>query len=540
MIQLPGAWDVTTGDADVLVAVIDTGRTDHPDLTSRQIDGFDFITDLAISGDGDGIDPDPTDVGDGTGVSASSFHGSHVAGTVAAATNNGLGVSGTTWFTRVMQVRALGLGGVGSDFDIANAIRFAARLGNNSGQLPAERADIINMSFGGPEFSETVADAVAAARNEGVLLVAASGNENTSVPYYPAGLDGAVSVGAVDLDRGRAPYSNFGVTLDFVAPGGNTAVDRNGDGFVDGVLSTIFDDRTATVEPIYAFYQGTSMAAPHVAGVAALMLAVNPTLTPDQLETALASTAEDLGTPGRDDVFGHGLINAQAAVLAAQGGVATEALLALSAGTLNFNGVLDTLTVQVSNFGSEPLTVGPIAATTQSGGDWLSVSTIASTDPLKDISALIVSVDRAGLADGRYLGAVEMNSNGGSRDVQVIMQVRASPTVNESDIFILAVDPVTLETVTQVAQTATTELNYTLDELPPGAYLVAAGTDDDDDGFICGPGEICGAYPVDNQPVEISLGPGEERTNVDFTVFFGLLDPTTSSARAGMRFRRLR
>jgi subtilisin family serine protease len=540
MIQLPGAWDVTTGDANVLVAVIDTGTTDHPDLAGRQIDGFDFISDLSISGDGDGIDADPTDVGDGAGVSASSFHGSHVSGTVAATTNNAIGVSGVTWFTRVMAVRALGLGGVGSDFDIANGIRYSARLSNNSGQLPAEPADIVNMSFGGPDFSQTVADAVAAARNEGVLLIAASGNENTSVPYYPAALDGVVSVGAVDLDRGRAPYSNFGTTLDFVAPGGNTAVDRNGDGFVDGVLSTIFDDRTAPAEPIFAFYQGTSMASPHVAGVAALMLAVNPTLTPDQLETILASTAEDLGAPGRDDVFGNGLVNAQAAVLAAQGGVAAEPLLTLSADTLHFNGVLDALTVQVSNLGGEPLTVGPITATTQSGGDWLSVFTVASTDPLKDISALVIAVDRTGLADGTYLGAIAVNSNGGSRDVQIIMQVRVSPTVNESDIFILAVDPATLETVTQVVQTAATTLDYALDELPPGRYIVVAGTDDDDDGFICGPGEICGAYPVENQPVDISLDAGEDRSNIDFTIFFGLLEPTTAASPAGMRFQRLR
>src|SRR5262249_6884057 len=159
--------------------VIDTGETAHPDLIARQIPGFDFISDPANAGDGDGRDPDPTDVGDGNGVEPSSFHGTHVAGTIGAETNNGSGVSGVTWAGRIMHLRVLGRQG-GNDFDIANAILYAARLANASGTLPPERANVINMSLGGPGGSSTVRNAITAARGQGVVIFAAAGNENSS------------------------------------------------------------------------------------------------------------------------------------------------------------------------------------------------------------------------------------------------------------------------------------------------------------------------------------------------------------------------
>src|SRR5262249_30809520 len=150
---------------------------------------------------------------------------------------------------------------------------------------------------------------------------AAAGNQATSAPSYPAAYDNVVSVAAVDLNRNPAPYSNFGSTIDVAAPGGDTSVDRNADTFADGVLSTLADDTVSPLAFGYVFYQGTSMATPHVSGVFALMRSVNPSLTPASIDALLASgkLTNDLLAPGFDAQTGWGLIDAQAAVIAAGG-----------------------------------------------------------------------------------------------------------------------------------------------------------------------------------------------------------------------------
>ena len=168
-IQLPAAWDITRGSSSVRVAVLDTGTTPHPDLAGREIAGIDMISSATIAGDGNGIDNDPFDVGDSNGVQPSSFHGSHVAGTIGAVTDNSTGVAGVTWLGGIMHVRVLGIGG-GSTFDILNGILYAAGLANSSNQVPAQAADVINMSLGGSGFSQATQNAVTAARNAGVVI----------------------------------------------------------------------------------------------------------------------------------------------------------------------------------------------------------------------------------------------------------------------------------------------------------------------------------------------------------------------------------
>ena len=331
LISLPAAWDVTIGSPDVIVAVIDTGLLiGHPDIDdARLVPGFDFIDDPSVSQDGDGIDPNPFDVGDGTGGAPSSFHGTHVAGTIGAATDNGIGVAGVDWNARIMPIRVLGAGG-GFDFDIAQGIRFAARLPNVSGTLPARRADVINMSLGGPGFSPAMQEAIQDARAAGVIVVVAAGNENENAAgSSPASFDEVVCVSAVDRNRAKAFYSNFGAVVDIAAPGGDLGVDLDGDGFADGVLSTRGDDSGGNgIQPIFEFLQGTSMASPHVAGVVALMQAAfmdthaGARMTPDLFDALLRSGAitDDLG----DDGFsGNGLVNARKAVLAAAGSTPT-------------------------------------------------------------------------------------------------------------------------------------------------------------------------------------------------------------------------
>jgi subtilisin family serine protease len=185
---------------------------------------------------------------------------------------------------------------------IADGIYYAADNG----------AHIINMSLGGSATSTTLEDAVNYAYGKGVTVIAAAGNDDKSTPFYPAAYDNVIAVGATQYDETKAPYSNYGSWLDIVAPGGNIGVDQNNDGYADGVLQQTFGD--TPVDWAYWFYQGTSMAAPHASGVAALLLARNPSLTPTQIRYALESTAKDLGDPGRDNTFGWGLIDARAAL----------------------------------------------------------------------------------------------------------------------------------------------------------------------------------------------------------------------------------
>ena len=545
LINLPQAWDLTTGSDEVVVAVIDSGvLLGHPDLQGRLTDGYDFIRDPAISNDGDGMDPDPNDPGDDPEGHNSSFHGTHVAGTVGAATNNSIGVAGSTWHTRVMPLRALGVDG-GTDADIAQAIRYAAGLSNASGTLPDQPADVINMSFGATGFSRTLQDAVRAARNRGVMLVAAAGNENTSDPHYPAALDEVISVSAVDLNSQKAPYSNFGSTVDVAAPGGNTSVDLNGDRLGDGVLSTLGDDEGHFT---YRLYQGTSMAAPHVAGVLALMLAANPGLTPDDVDQLLAGThpetsiriTRDLGSPGRDDVYGYGLVDAAQAVVAAQsvpgGGGPTPdgSVLAVSTTSLNFENYLESLAFEVSNAGIGDLEILEI----RTEAPWLSVTPAEGTAPL----GVTARVDRSGLAAGVRNASIEIVSDAtvGEQTATVTVQMAVGGVTvgNVGNVFVLVLDPDTFETVDQAVTNLAAGYRFRTPRLPPGSYRLLAGTDLDDDNLICDIEDACGFWP---DPVTVQAG--RNTGPVDF-VLGVLASPQQEDAPAedlpAGPFRRLR
>ncbi len=520
LIQLPAAWDITHGSPSVIVAVIDTGKTGHPDLAGRQINGYDLISDAASAADGDGIDPDPTDEGDASGGTPSSFHGTHVAGTIGAVTNNAKGVAGVTWMGKVMQVRALGKEG-GTVFDISNAILFAAGLDNSSGALPPAPADVINMSLGGPGFSATMFDAITEARAAGLVLFAAAGNEASSEPSYPAAYDGVISVSAVDFDGNQAPYSNFHSTVDLAAPGGDLSVDSDADGYPDGVLSTLYDDMKG--EYVYAFYEGTSMACPHAAGVAALMLAVAPALTPNQIENMLEATAVDRGEAGKDSIYGHGLINAAGAVNEAAGGGASTPVLGLGTEVVTFSVGTSEKEVTVFNVGGGVLQVDAPTVSTVTGGDWLAAQRIPSAGGgSSDTDAISIAVDRTGLAEGSYAGDVLVSSNGGTLNIDVALEVGPAAVLDDVNIFVLVVAADTSETVGETVVNPTTTLEYSFADLPAGDYAIFAGSDDNDDGIICGEGDIyCGAWPTLSQPGVFTIVDGTPLVAIDFSVTSG-------------------
>lgn len=237
LINMLTAWDTTSG-ANAIIAVIDTGVVlTHPDLAANLIQGYDFISSTSNSNDGNGIDADPTDPGDSQTPGESSFHGTHVSGTIAAVTDNNEGVSGIAYSAKVMPLRVLGLNG-GTTNDIVQAIRYATGLPNTSGTIPANPADVINMSLGSPSSSSIFQAAITDAVAERVIVVAAAGNNGTSYKSYPGAYDGVISVSAVDRDSELASYSSYGKTIDVTAPGGD--LDKNDlvVGDVDGIIST--------------------------------------------------------------------------------------------------------------------------------------------------------------------------------------------------------------------------------------------------------------------------------------------------------------
>ena len=315
-INAEAAWDKSTG-AGVVVAVVDTGYVFHSDLDGNMLPGYDFIDDLSLAGDGDGRDADASDPGDFTARNEcyigwpgynSSWHGTHVAGTVAASTDNNQGVAGIAFDAQVMPIRVLGRCG-GYTSDIADGIVWAS--GGSVSGIPdtSTPAQVINMSLGGSgSCSSTYQIAINAAVANGTTVVVAAGNSSGDANNYsPSSCDNVLVVAATDRDGDKAWYSNYGSAVDVAAPGGDT-------GTATGcVLSTLNDGATTPGNEIYAYYQGTSMASPHVAGIAALLYATDPATTPADVMTAIETTTRPI--PGVcSGGCGSGIVDASAAI----------------------------------------------------------------------------------------------------------------------------------------------------------------------------------------------------------------------------------
>lgn len=316
------AWANSTGK-DVVVAVLDTGIRKHADLLANLIDGYDFVTDTSRSNDTDGRDGDPSDPGDWCPIDAnpmSSWHGTHVAGTIAAVTNNHEGIAGIAPDTKIMPLRVLGQCG-GSSFDIADAIRWAAGAPIAGAPQNTRPAQVINLSLGGPgDCDADYADAILEARRRGAAVVVAAGNGDAdSSGFRPANCEGVISVAATNRIGARASFggpgsgSNFGRLVKLAAPGGETFVSLS-----NGILSTLNDGVRGPGNDSYEAYQGTSMAAPHVAGVAALIYQTYPNVGADEVLAILQSTSKPFPsvTTRQCDtsLCGSGIVNGEAAV----------------------------------------------------------------------------------------------------------------------------------------------------------------------------------------------------------------------------------
>lgn len=390
-INLPNAWGITVGSADVRIGVVDTGiDAGHPDLAGKVVDGYDFVND----------DADPSD---------DNGHGTHVAGILSANTDNTRGVAGVAWNAKLLSVKALNADGIGPISDVAAGIIWAADHG----------ADVINLSVGvlGPNAS--LQNAVNYAHSRGALLVAAAGNfyGNGNPVVYPAAYDNVLAVGSIGDSDEHASYSETGPYLDLVAPGGNPT-DSTDTNRRHWILSTYWRGSSYGGSPAVGYMPvaGTSQAAPHVAGVAALVMAADPGLTNVLTADLLTATAVDLGNTGRDDVFGYGRVDALAALQEVSTTSARE--------TFSAGGEEEALHMSDPN-GEAPYVPGRVLVRFAPAA-----AKSARADALREVGAVVAGEMPA---IGWYILEVE---EGAERDI--LARLRANPAVEYAELDHLA------------------------------------------------------------------------------------------------------
>ncbi len=358
-IKAPAAWDVSTGGSDTIIAILDTGvDLNHPDLKDKIVPGWDFAND----------DPTPQDDHE---------HGTHVAGIAAAETNNGIGVAGISWQARIMPVKVLDENGDGFYSHVAEGVLYACNHG----------AQIINLSLGGSTYSPTLEDAVEQAYADGCLIVAAAGNGGGDFVDYPARFPDAMAVAATDQSDARAGFSDYGPEVEVAAPGVN-------------IYSTLWNDK-------YGWKSGTSMAAPHVAGQAALIWSVCPDPTNEEVRSIIDSTADDRGASGWDAYYGYGRINAVDAVQAA-----TPALtLPQSPEQMIFLADENTGPWPQTLFIGNDAPCGSLSWDVTDDADWLGTDPYSGEASASQPGQTTVTVDKSGLTAGNtYTATITIDS----------------------------------------------------------------------------------------------------------------------------------
>lgn len=412
-IQAPDAWRIARGDASMPVAIIDTGiDPSHPDLAAKLWVNGREVPSNGLDDDGNGYidDVHGYDFVNGDGEPEDEYgagHGTHVSGIIAAATDNGLGVAGVAPENPLMALKVIDSSGEGTYFDVARAIDYAL----------AQGVRVMNLSLGGVEASEVMSDAVQMATAAGALLVAAAGNDDGSNPlFYPAAYDEVLAVAATNSSDGIASFSVHHPYIDVAAPGVDIYSTYRGGG--------------------YGYMSGTSMAAPHVSGLAALVWAVDPGLTREGVVERIVEGAEDLGMPGRDDYYGWGRINAWATLrtMAIPLSV-TPSRLSFMADSRSLS-VPASQTVWITNSGSIPLTW--TATISPPSASWVYLTPISGTLERGGSQPLQIEVDSGELGEayGDYTSQLRFASTDGVGEADVYIHLHYVPLIYQL-IFLL-------------------------------------------------------------------------------------------------------
>ncbi|MBE2252478.1 MAG: S8 family serine peptidase [Myxococcus sp.] len=503
--RLPAAWDISQGGSSVVVAVIDTGHAPHPDLDGNTLPGIDLISDVAMAADGDGRDSDPTDVMGPVPPQSrgSSWHGLHVAGTIAALTNNTTGVAGVAPNVRVVPVRVLGRGG-GTTFDIAAGINWAVGVtvpGVASNRNPAI---VLNMSLTGAGGAQTYASAIRAATDANAIVVVAAGNDDTDTANtMPCNNANVICVAATDL-RGRATaYTNYGREVTVSAPGGAVDRDDDGNGEPDGVLSTVGGGR-------YGYLEGTSMATPHVAGLVALMKSQARALTFTQVKALLQANVDPISNC---TACGAGIVDAQRVLQAVTPQPTRPGLLNINVDALVFSEAVKEHQVRLANVGGAPLRVNLISSDTRIADFTWDVATPPVVIAPGQVVVVTIKYDRAITSDADI--TAHFTPEGGERSAPLVLRLRKPRTPPTAYVGLYrenaAGDPELVKSVV-----ANQDGSWSI-EVEPGIYAVAGFADDDRDGEL-EDGESFGMYPTVQMPKRIEVTPGGTLDRIDFTV----------------------
>jgi serine protease len=499
-----------------LVAVIDDGIvSDHPDLAPQLYSAGRAFISVNAEGDADRTSAENL----ATAADQPVFHGTHVAGTVGAATFDGIGGAGTAPMAQLLPLRVFPANSGARTIDVIAAMRYAAGLSNRTGFVPNKRADVINMSLGSDNPCDgAYRTAIADARAAGTIVVVAAGNSgrnNSGVRAAvgsPANCTGAIAVSATDARRKIANYSSTGSEVVVAGPGGDASVSTTGSGAPDNVYSDIGTfDANGQRQPAFGGMQGTSMAAPHVAGVMALMRFINPQLTVAQVDTLLAAgtLTDELGPAGRDIDYGYGLINARKAVDAALAALTTPpvqppARVAAQPSTLDFGTLQTSAEVELTVSGATnesllgaPQVVLPAGATTQA------VTVTATAVNASGLGRYTVNVNRSAFSGtGSFYPSLRFTLNSG-RTLTVQLSINkpaangTSTRANFGPVYVLLVDPATGNVDSTVRATLSNgRYSWSKAGYTKNRVSILAGGDLDNDDLICARGEPCGAFPV--------------------------------------------
>jgi serine protease len=529
-LNMPDAWAVSTGSSltgpNPVVAVVDSGvMLKHPDLASKILPGYDFVSDANIAADrdaptrsGSDRDDNPDDPGDGEidrsnpGRNAS-FHGTHVSGIAAAIGNNRFGVAGVSWGARILPARILGVGG-GSVSDMIDAVLWAA--GIDSDTVPPayphnpHKADVINLSVGGGgSCSSAEQDAFNRVIASGTAVVVAAGNEDVDAwTTDPASCAGLIVVGAVGRDGTRAAYSNYGSRVNIMAPGGDK-------GLGGGILSTSKDDAGLAS---YEYKVGTSMATPHVAGVIALMRSLRPKLTPGQLETLLDVEADTVNCTGRTGC-GMGLLDAGATmrfVQASSSIPAADFALLPNRSVLVLSNAVVTMTVTVRAAAFNGLT-GPIALSVQTaGGITAQLSSSSLLPGGANSPSVTLTLNMSQAAAGAHVVRLIGTAAGVTRSVPFFIPISLAGTLVQACYLTPSgqCDEQKSQTTILESNGSSTSAPYSIENLPAGDYQMLAWKDLNNDDQIDA-GDLYGESSLRVSPPQQNVGVTLERLNAN-------------------------